>query len=169
MADLVMATKTNRQAIYSDFGGKEALFLSCLENYSKTIVSPAFEIVERENAGLDAVETFLETQISKAAAIGLPGPGCLMANTMTEIAPHNDDIKQHVADHNQRLQTGFRRVLETANQSKNKRDNSELDELAFFLTVSAQGLWSMSRVESDVDVLRAFVRTLMRLLKVELA
>ena len=92
-----------------------------------------------------------------------------MANTMTEIAPHNDDIKQHVADHNQRLQTGFRRVLETANQSKNKRDNSELDELAFFLTVSAQGLWSMSRVESDVDVLRAFVRSLMRLLKVELA
>ena len=166
MDALVRELGSSRARLYQAFGGKKPLFLACLASYQDSVVSPAFAAVERPTATLDDIADYFDTQISLAEAHGLPGPGCLVANTMTELAPHDADADAAVRAHNRRLQRGFAQVL--------RREAAALDPeartaLAEWLTASAQGLWSYSRCVDDAAPLRRYAATLMDLLRQRLA
>jgi len=160
--DLVKATGVSRHGIYSDVGNKERLYLASFEAYQILIVTPALEGLESADAGLAEIQAYFETQIALAESIGLPGPGCLAANAMTETAPHNKDVANQVDAHNARLTAGFLNALKTAATGL---PMLEQKKLARFLTVTAQGLWSMSRTVGDAKQLREYVSTLMLLIE----
>ena len=160
--DLVRATGVSRHGIYSDVGNKERLYLAGLEAYQKLIVTPALEGLESVDSGLAEIKSYFETQIALAESIGLPGPGCLVANAMTETAPHNTAVAKQVEAHNARLTAGFLKALKKAAPSLPLREQKKL---ARFLTVTAQGLWSMSRTVDDAKQLREYVLTLMLLIE----
>ena len=109
--DLVNATGVSRHGIYGDFGGKRALFLASLDHYSEAVVTPAFAEVEAGGADLTTVAGYFEHQIRRAEGPGLPGRGCLMANTMTEVAPRDDEVRKLVSAHADRLRYGFANAL----------------------------------------------------------
>ncbi|AME28364.2 hypothetical protein AXG89_31705 (plasmid) [Burkholderia sp. PAMC 26561] len=163
MADLVDATGASRAAIYSEFGGKDQLFVACLEAYKEKIVTPAFSRVEADGAMLNAVHAYFEFQISRGVAKGLPGSGCLFANTMTELAPHDHLAMAKVREHNARLTAGFYQVLGNENAAEKRLGGVELHALAVMMTTSTQGLWSISRTVDDSAVLRRIVCTLISL------
>jgi TetR/AcrR family transcriptional regulator, transcriptional repressor for nem operon len=165
MDDLVTATGVNRHAIYSGIGGKSELYRRGFAAYRATIVTPAFSAVEQIDAGLDAIGGFFEFQIARAEAAGLPGPGCFVANAMTETAPHDPQIAEEVAAHNARLKAGFAHALANENYSL---PPEELEALSDFLVVAAQGLWSMSRAVKSAAPLRAHVSTILSLLRARL-
>lgn len=163
--DLVEATGSNRAAIYGAFGGKRALFLACIQTYRELVVTPAFAPVESEGANLVSVAAFFETQISAAEAMGLPGPGCLIANSMTEVAPHDADVQALVDEHFDRLRRGFAGALVNEFPASAKRARA----LGQFLAVSAQGLWSYSRAVTSARPLRAHADHLISLVRTEFA
>ncbi|MEP2942935.1 MAG: TetR/AcrR family transcriptional regulator [Hyphomicrobiales bacterium] len=165
---LVKVTGSSRHAIYADFGGKRDLFLTCLDHYSAHVITPAFAPVEIKGVGLEALEVYFERQIAFAEGVGLPGPGCLMANTMTELAPHDPEVMAHVNAHNQRLQAGFENVLQRMNKDARKRSRSELKELASVLAIAIQGLWSASRATENVEILRSYASNLVYFVEAEL-
>jgi TetR/AcrR family transcriptional repressor of nem operon len=167
--DLVQETGASRHALYQTFGGKRALFLACLDAYPAVAVTPAFARVERDGADLRDIADFLEYQIARAEARGLPGPGCLFANTMTEVAPHDADIAARVRAHHDRLAAGFRRALRNSASVGRRLPPRLLDELSTFLAISAQGLWSASRTIGDAAVLRRYAATLLQLVQHRLA
>lgn len=162
--DLVRETGVSRHGLYAEFGGKRGLFLSCLDAYQDHVVTPAFAHVEREGAGLAAIGAYFETQIARAETVGLPGPGCLVANTSTELAPHDGDISASVSAHFDRLRDGFQQALAT--EFPGLRSDRAAD-LAGVLTVSAQGLWSLSRTVDDAATLRTLAETLLDMVKRE--
>jgi len=160
--DLVEATGVSRHGIYSDVGNKEQLYLASFDAYQQLIVTPAMEGLESGDTGLAEIQAYFETQIALAESMGLPGPGCFVANAMTETAPHNTNVAKQVEGHNARLTAGFLNAL--------KADAPDLPlpkqkTLARFLTVTAQGLWSMSRTVNDATRLREYVLTLMILIE----
>ena len=160
--DLVRATGVSRHGIYSDVGNKERLYLASFEAYQKLIVTPALEGLESAKSSLTEIQAYFETQIALAESIGLPGPGCFAANAMTEMAPHNEDVANQVDAHNARLTAGFLNALKKAAPSISLQEQMKL---ARFLTVTAQGLWSMSRTVDDAKQLREYVSTLMLLIE----
>lgn len=168
MEDLVRATKVGRGGIYSDFGGKRELFVACLEHYQDAVVTPAFAQVEAEGAGLDAIAGYFEHQLAKADESSLPGPGCLVANTMTEVGPHDAEVLALVRAHTARLRAGFLKALANENASTGALSDAELDELAEYLATSAQGFWAFSRSVTELASLRRFVRTLIGLVRARL-
>jgi len=85
------------------------------------------------------IERYFEIQISRAAQGGLPGPGCLIANTLTEVAPHEAAVMKAAK------------------------------ALASFLVISAQGLWAISRTVSNARVLRRQASILLELVKYRIA
>lgn len=163
--DLVQATGASRHALYEEFGGKRALFSACLDHYRDQVVTPAFGRVERADADLEFVAAFFEYQIARAEAAGLPGSGCLFANTLTEVAPHDPKIAAQVRAHHARLTAGFRGALSNSASPERALSPVELDDLAVFLVISAQGLWSMSRAVSDPGLLRRYAATLIALVR----
>ena len=162
MDALVRGTGSSRQQIYKHFAGKHGLFLACLAAYQDAVVTPAFAAVEAPGAEVHAIANYLHTQIDAAAALGLPGPGCLIANSATECAPHDAAIDGHVQAHHARLQRGFENVFEnTAPQL----DATARTELAEFVTLAAQGLWSYSRTVTSTAPLRRQADTLLQLIE----
>lgn len=147
--DLVKATGVSRHGIYSDHGGKKALFLACFDRYADTVVTPAFAQVEATGAGIVAIAAYFEAQIARAEATGLPGPGCFVANSATEVAPHDPAARAFVTAHNDRLRAGFAKAL--------SHDGLTDPALAGATLVFATGLWSLSRVMPDAAPLRASV------------
>jgi len=159
--DLVRATGASRHALYQEFGDKRGLFLACLDHYRDAVVTPAFGQVEQPGADLEAIAAFLEYQIARSERAGLPGLGCLFANTMTELAPHDPEIAARVRAHNRRLATGFARVLrrEALGGGLSRRASEQLGEA---LAAGVQGLWSVSRVTADAQTLRQHAAALLQ-------
>lgn len=166
MDALVASIGVSRHAIYTGIGSKNELYQLGFAAYQLAIVTPAFSAVEREGAGLDDVAQYFETQIAMAELVGLPGPGCLVANAMTETAPHDPNIANEVCKHNERLHKGFANALFNENPTLTKDD---ISALADFLVITAQGLWSMSRSVPTATPLRAHVATTLSLLRARLS
>jgi TetR/AcrR family transcriptional regulator, transcriptional repressor for nem operon len=166
MDDLVRSTGVSRHGIYSEVSGKDALFSACLNAYRDEFVTPAFVVVEQSGATLDAVMEFFNVQIGRGEAAGLLGLGCLMANTMTEVAPHDDGVRRLVEQHNERLRSGFRLALKNSVPRQSQTlDAHRLDRQAIALVVFANGLWSFSRSTTDPSVLRGVVREMLQLVQ----
>lgn len=168
MDALVRSTGVSRHGIYAAFGGKKSLFHACFERYQDIVVTPAFGRVEQPTASLNDVADYFETQISLGASVGLPGPGCFVANSETEVAPHDEITQTKVVEHNQRLAAGFRNALGNEHKNRPSTRQVDLDGLANVSVVFTNGLWSMSRTTGDVNVLRAVVKTFLTTLDSEL-
>ena len=165
MDDLVRVTGVSRHGIYLDTGSKQGLFAACLDAYVRIVVTPAFASVELPGATLDAVAQFFEYQIACGEAAGLLGQGCLMANTLTEVASHNAAVLEIVERHNTRLGCGFRNALaKSAGATGKKIGVAELDDLSLLLVVFANGLWSMSRTVVEPATLRRAVHEMLQLM-----
>lgn len=161
MDDLVKATGVSRSGIYATFGGKRALFLACFEQYQRTVVTPAFDVVEAPGADLKSVSEYFERQIALGEAGGLPGPGCFVANSATDVAPQDPDVMTQVEHHNDRLRRGFARALK---QSLPDLDPDMAREMADVMVIFTNGLWTMSRSVRDGNDLRLAVRNFLNLL-----
>jgi TetR/AcrR family transcriptional regulator, transcriptional repressor for nem operon len=156
--DLIDAAGSNRAAIYGKFGGKKRLFLASLALYQEAVVTPAFAPVEADGAGLASIAAFFEMQIAAAVAAGLPGPGCLIANSMTELGAHDADVQAVVNTYLLRLRAGFARALSNEFSAPAPR----VREQGQFLAVGALGLWSFSRSVTDAKPLRSHARLLIQ-------
>ena len=161
MDDLVSATGASRHAIYAEFGSKDGLFGAVLNLYVDTIVTPAFAQVEASGAGLSDIAGYWEFQIARGEQAGLPGPGCLLANMMTERAPHEPDVEKAVRAHNDRLRAGFRNALRGQGIAARHRSSKHaIDGMATVLAIFSNGLWSYSRVTPDARPLRLATKTM---------
>jgi TetR/AcrR family transcriptional repressor of nem operon len=155
MDDLVKATGVSRHGIYGSYGGKKALFLACFGRYQRSVVTPAFAAVEAPNATLQSVSDYFEHQISLGESVGLPGPGCFVANSATEVAPGDPEVMTEVARHNDRLRRGFALALQNSAPSIEPQRTRELADVMVIFT---NGLWTMSRSVKEGDVLRKAVQ-----------
>ncbi|MEO9895882.1 MAG: TetR/AcrR family transcriptional regulator [Paracoccaceae bacterium] len=161
MDDLVKSTGVSRYGIYSAFGGKDELFLACFEIYQKTVVTPAFAHVEAPGADLDAVRRYFECQIQRASKVGLPGPGCFVANSTTEVAPVMPEAKAMIEAHNARLKSGFTNALNNSGTGAAK----DVHALADVMVVFTNGFWAMSRVTNDAETLRSCVEDFLNMIE----
>jgi TetR/AcrR family transcriptional regulator, transcriptional repressor for nem operon len=163
---LVRTTAVSRQGIYGESGGKAGLFLACLDAYSDAVVTPAFAQVEQPGADLSSIARFFEHQIRQGDVAGWPGPGCLLANTMTEVAPHDPAVAAVVARHNERLAAGFHNAL--GQDAAPSLEPRVVRDAAATLVVFANGLWSMSRTVTTATPLRRAVREMLLMTHVRL-
>jgi TetR/AcrR family transcriptional regulator, transcriptional repressor for nem operon len=155
MDDLVRVTGASRHAIYAEFGSKDRLFEAVMALYVEAVVTPAFAQVEAPGAGLREIAGYWEFQIARGEQAGLPGPGCLIANTMTERAPHAPEVAKIVSAHNERLRAGFRIALRGQGiAARHRASKQTVEGMATVLAIFSNGLWSFSRVAADARPLR---------------
>jgi len=159
--DLVDATGANRAGLYGDFTDKRGLFLSVLDHYAESFVGRALAGLEREGATVVDIRRYFEALIDLSAGRGLPSEGCLMTNSMTEVAPRDGEVRARVRAHVDRQRRGFRRALANSVAAGELAPDVDVDRFAHLLTVATQGLWAYSRICTDETELRGFVDTLL--------
>jgi AcrR family transcriptional regulator len=151
--DLSRVTGLNRSSIYSSFGGKDELFLRCLDRYA-TRYGAKYDAALSCAASdvVAAVRAFFDVTLERIADPDLPD-GCLIAQT-TMAAP---GLSPAVAAHTRKA-LGFQRErLHTALKAGRTSDQ---DAEAFALHAAAvnQSLAVMSRAGVGPAQLRTIVK-----------
>ena len=91
MEDLLSAMDLNRGSLYDTFGDKRQLFLKVVDRYCTTFVGSKFSLLDQPGPALPALRRFIQGMIEGALA-DPQRRGCLIANTVMELSPHEKEI-----------------------------------------------------------------------------
>lgn len=159
IADLEMRTGLNRSSIYQEFGGKRQLFQAAIECYADQVIAGLLAgLRDGRRAGLDGITALFrrvgELFRSNAA---VSTRGCLMVNTIAELAAHDDRIRTAAATYRDRLRADFGTALATA-VANHEIDPRTVDARAHLLAAALMGLWLSVRIDpADASALAEIV------------
>jgi TetR/AcrR family transcriptional repressor of nem operon len=112
LADLLAAMSIGRSSFYAAFTDKRSLFIACLDLFADRTVA----LLERSCAQkppVDALQGFFEGDL-----FGGRGEqrhwGCMLVNTVLEMAGVDDALAVHASRHLDRVQRVFQTSLQTA-------------------------------------------------------
>ena len=141
--DLVNLVGCSRHGIYNQIGNKDKLFSRVLDCYSREVVSPAFSLVEQPDSNFSDIGRFFNVQFDLAESNHDLVKGCLITNSITELSALQEESKEKIFYHNQRLHEGYRNLLVREGVS-----SRWVNEKANSLAVFTNGVWLSSNCQS---------------------
>jgi len=151
--DLINCMGINRGSLYDTFGDKHSLFLAALDRYRDSTVNERLKVLERSPSGLEAIRQFFYEMV-EIRTTDQGYQGCLMVNSMVELALHDDEAAGRVASHAMRFEEAFYRALTRARKHGEIGDEKNLRALARFLASSINGICVMAKISPDVYALK---------------
>jgi len=133
--DLCCCTGLHKGSLYQAFGDKHKLFMRSLNHYAdrefKDVAAVAFE----QDSPLDSIRALVRTVCDHAAE----GRGCLMINSMVELAPHDPEVKAMLMNEGQRRIAVMTELLTKAQEAGEIRPELDPARLAQQLMVGLAG------------------------------
>ncbi len=159
--DLGDAMGLGAASLYNAFGDKRTLFTQCLDRYLDANMRVRITRVEKILPPRQAIETFLTEIVERSLENRL---GCLLANAALEVAPHDPDIADVVAERMGELEAFFRRcVVAAQNDGSISPDINPVDAARLLLT-TVMGLRVLARGYPNRAVLESAARQALGLL-----
>jgi len=163
MEDLLEAMDLNRGSLYDTFGDKRQLFLKVIDRYCHGFVGEKFSLLDQPGPALPTLRLFIHGMIEG----GLADPqrrGCLIANTVMELSPHEKEIAGMVSQALKMVEDTFFNVLARAKQQGELKNDKDPRALARFLTTMMQGTIVMIKAGASADVVKQTVETALSIL-----
>ena len=101
-----------RQSLYDTFGNKRELFIRVIGHYRRTRLAEALALLERDGSPRENVKDVL--RFFHRLAKDQRCRGCLVANTLVEMTPHDEEIGELLQETLGLLEKGVRRGLRLA-------------------------------------------------------
>jgi AcrR family transcriptional regulator len=154
--DLCEATGLGRSSIYNTFKSKRNLFEKALRRYMESKTASAIELLESTLPAQEKVRTLLWQSIDTET--GDP-TGCLVVNSMVELAPHDPEIaKQLQRDHGRRLEA-LRTAIDVGRRDGEIDADKDPLVLAHFIVATISGMRVVARAGADRAALEAIATT----------
>jgi TetR/AcrR family transcriptional regulator, transcriptional repressor for nem operon len=153
MEDLLSAMDLNRGSLYDTFGDKRQLFLKVIDRYCTTFVGSKFSLLDQPGPALPTLRRFIIGMIEG----GLADPqrrGCLIANTVMELSPHENEIAGTLRQVLKVAEDTFFRTLARAKQQGELKNDKDPRALAQFLVAMMQGTIVMIKAGAPADVVK---------------
>jgi TetR/AcrR family transcriptional repressor of nem operon len=163
MEDLLEAMDLNRGSLYDTFGDKRHLFLKVIDRYCTTFVGSKFSLLDQPGPALPTLRRFIIGMIEG----GLADPqrrGCLIANTVMELSPHENEIAGTLRQVLKVPEDTFFRTLARAKQQGELKNDKDPRALAHFLTTMMQGTIVMIKAGAPADVVKQTAETALSIL-----
>jgi TetR/AcrR family transcriptional repressor of nem operon len=136
--DLVDRMGIKRGSIYNTFGDKHSLFIAAVEYYAKEVTSRTIKILESPGSPLENIKLFFETIVNTPS--DKKTRGCLISNTVVELAPHDEEVADTVRIILERIQNAFLHCLDKAVELGELPEDTDTKALSHFLATSTHGL-----------------------------
>jgi TetR/AcrR family transcriptional repressor of nem operon len=136
--DLVDRMGIKRGSIYNTFGDKHSLFIAAVEYYAKEVTSRTIKILESPGSPLENIKLFFETIVNTPS--DKKTRGCLISNTVVELAPHDEEVADTVRIILERIQNAFLHCLDKAVELGELPEDTDTKVLSHFLATSTHGL-----------------------------
>ncbi len=162
---LVLATGLGRSSLYSTFGDKETLFLSCLSRYEATVATRLMDALARYPAdALRAVEAMYEAILDRLRANTSPS-GCLITLTAAERSTLTPALQTRIDELLSAQVSAVRDVVIQSRERGLAPHAGDPDSLAEFLVGTAQSLALLHRAGVPVAKLRGVADTALHVLE----
>jgi TetR/AcrR family transcriptional repressor of nem operon len=150
----------NKFSLYSEFESKYDLFLAALDKYRREVADDFLSVLATVS-GLAGLRAFFDAFLRRACVKG-EWRGCLLANTVFELAPRDQEAVFRSADFFAKLQGAFRRHLRFARERGEIPPEADVETMVHRLSAFLLGLNTMGKILPDRDAL-------LRLCEAELA
>ncbi|HLZ34027.1 MAG TPA: TetR/AcrR family transcriptional regulator [Nitrospira sp.] len=162
--DLLTAMNINRGSLYGTFGDKRELFMKAMDRYcTGGGIGGRLSLLNQPGPALSLLRRFLEHMLE----FGLSDPqrrGCLITNTVMELAPHEKDIAGKVAERLQTMEEAFFTLLTRAKEEGELSQRKDPRALARFLVTMMQGTIVMIKAGTPADVVKETAKTALAIL-----
>ncbi|MFQ5467988.1 MAG: TetR/AcrR family transcriptional regulator [Kiloniellaceae bacterium] len=158
--DLVDCTGINRGSIYGTYGDKHALFLAALRRYDEKIRRELLARLENRYTPREAIRQVFLSFSAHASESG-DNPGCFLTNTALELAAHDDDAREIVAQGQKEVEDFFARMIRAGQARDQIPARIKPREAARGLLATLQGLVVLTRSRPNQALLRAIVNDAM--------
>jgi TetR/AcrR family transcriptional regulator, transcriptional repressor for nem operon len=161
--DLAQRMGITGASLYNAFGDKRSLFRRALDRYSEGATTARIAGLEGTIPPRHAIETILNEIIADT----LRDPdrkGCLVINSALEVAPHDRECQQAVADRLGRIEAFFRRSVAAGQQDGTIATALPPEDIARNLLAIVLGIRVMARIRPDRALFEGMVRSALALL-----
>ena len=144
-------------SLYGTYGDKHQLFVQAVDRYMSTVSAEAIELLGRHASGLAALQAYF-CRLVDGIVDGKRQWGCLVTNTIVELAQRDPEIKARVDIHLARLETAFAGAIARACEAGEIPRETSLDCAAFLVCV-VQGLNVLAKTKPSRQRLDLIVST----------
>ena len=163
MEDLLTAMNLNRGSLYDTFGDKRQLFLKVMDRYCHGFIDEKLSLLDQPGPALQTLRRFIHGMI-EATLADPQRRGCLIANTVMELSPHEKDIAGKVCKALKMGEDAFFKVLTRAKAQGELRADQDPRVLARFLVTMMQGTIVMIKSGASADVVKQTTETALSIL-----
>ncbi|WP_410876531.1 TetR/AcrR family transcriptional regulator [Nocardia sp. A7] len=159
--DLCTATGLGRSSIYNTFTSKRDLFDRALQHYMTTKNAPLFDILDSDMPARERIGTVMRRT---AEAPDTEPAGCLVVNSIVELAPHDAAARATLRADEQRRLDALTATIESGQRAGEFAVDRDARAIAQFLTTTISGMRVAARGGADHATLAAIADTAMRCL-----
>ncbi|AOB32376.1 TetR family transcriptional regulator [Bordetella sp. H567] len=161
--DLAEKMNLTTASVYNAFGDKRSLYRRSLEHYVDITVADRIRRLEGNMPPRQAIEAFFEELIERSVN-DAAHKGCMLVNAALEMAPHDPDFRELVAQMLTRIESFFRRCVQAGQRDGTITLSQPAIDLARMLLGVQVGLRVLARSRPEPALLRGMVRASLALL-----
>ena len=135
MADLCCCTDMHKGSLYQAFGDKHTLFMGALRHYADSEFHETTAVLSESNTPLENLRALVNKICEDAAG----EKGCMMINTMVELAPHDPAVKAALQGFGQQRMQAATEMIAAAQASGELSVKTEPSRLARQLMMTMAG------------------------------
>ena len=147
LTELLECMGISRQSLYDTFGNKRGLFVRVIEHYRSTRLSVALSLLDRDGSRIDNVKAVVH--FFEELALDARCRGCLVANTLVEFAPKDEEVVKLLRDTLALLQDSLQRSLEEAQAGGELAASKSPAKIARALVNATIGLAVTGKLQMD--------------------
>lgn len=130
MSDLENATGLSRSSLYSTFGSKRQIFDAALARYNEETIQPTLSSLEAPTAGINELMQYFSTlSATFRREPALAVRGCLIVNTMVELAAQDEAARKITSAHFERVQGAIENGLKGTGKLAGKELHLEAQKI----------------------------------------
>ena len=150
LADLTACTRLNKASLYRVFGDKHELFKAALKNYADMEYRKVLAVVSETASPLANIRAIVRKICDDACT----DKGCLMINSLVELAPHDPEVKKMLQGFAEQRIGAMTDMIGKAQQAGEIRKELEPFKLAVSLMLALAGSATMVKgfMPSDLIV-----------------
>jgi AcrR family transcriptional regulator len=164
VADLVETSGVHKPSLYRTFGTKNELFATILRRYLTNRMDAMESLIESVGPGIEGIHTFLE-QLKSNAAPSTNQPGCLLANSSSELCGTTPGFEQFGLEYRNALRQRIRVLINQADAEGTTNDDLVDQRTELFvnfllgLNVTARGGADDTETGRIIDAMHTTVDT----------
>jgi TetR/AcrR family transcriptional repressor of nem operon len=156
-------TGLSRSSLYDTYGDKHSLFLRCLNHYRDTETVAGIRYLDEAPDPAAAIRKLFHGYWEYAQAYR-HNKGCLMVNTLNEVAPHDPEVAAIVAENRQSLEDAYYRAIRRGQQQGKIAKDQSPRALARYLVNSLWGLTTQIKLGIEKKVADDIVKIVLSVL-----